>query len=63
MKTEFNYNDGGRSIAGYKGKTGDCVCRAIAIATGKPYQEIYESLSKGNAAQMQGKREGSKGSY
>ena len=60
METEFNYNDGGRSIAGYKGKTGDCVCRAIAIATGKPYQEIYESLAKGNAAQRQGKREGSK---
>ena len=60
MKTEFNYNDGGRSISGYKGKTGDCVCRAIAIATGKPYPEIYESLAKGNAAQRQGKREGSK---
>ena len=33
----WQYNDGGRSAAGFSGKTGDCVCRAIAIATGKPY--------------------------
>ena len=37
---KFNYNDGGRLEAGYKGQTGDCVCRAICIATGKPYQEV-----------------------
>lgn len=30
----FVYDDGGRSAAGFKGKTGDCVTRAIAIATG-----------------------------
>ena len=29
---EFNFNDGGRAKAGYKGRTGDCVARAIAIA-------------------------------
>jgi len=40
----FKYNDGGRAEAGYKGDTGDCVCRAIAIATGKPYQEVYDAL-------------------
>ena len=47
MKTDINnfkYNDGGRELAGYKGKTGDCVTRAIAIATGKPYQEVYDNL-------------------
>ena len=48
---EFNYNDGGRSEAGYKGKSGDCVCRAIAIVTGKPYTEIFEFLANGNATQ------------
>ena len=37
MKT--TYNDGGREDAGYKGKTGDCGTRAIAIATGLDYQE------------------------
>lgn len=36
--------DGGRAAAGYKGTTGDCVTRAIAIATGKPYQEVYDAL-------------------
>lgn len=60
MQTQFNYNDGGRRDAGYKGTTGDCVCRAICIATGKPYKEVYEALSIGNATQRKGKKEGSK---
>lgn len=38
-------NDGGREAAGYRGKTGDCVCRTIAIATGRPYQEVYDALN------------------
>ena len=41
----FVYDDGGRAEAGYKGKTGDCVCRAIAIATQKPYKEIYNLIN------------------
>ena len=41
----FKYNDGGRKEAGYKGTAGDCVCRAIAIATEKPYSEVYEELN------------------
>lgn len=40
----FVKNDGGRTEAGYRGSTGDCVCRAIAIATGKPYAEVYAGL-------------------
>ncbi len=43
----FEYDDGGRQDAGFKGKTGDCVTRAISIATGKPYLEIYKALSDG----------------
>ena len=39
------YNDGGRQAAGYRGYTRDCVCRAIAIATGKPYQEVYDAIN------------------
>jgi hypothetical protein len=31
-------------IASDKGHAGDCVCRAIAIATGKPYREVYDEL-------------------
>lgn len=42
---EFIYNDGGRKDAGYKGITGDCVTRAIAIITDKPYQEVYDALN------------------
>lgn len=37
-------NDGGREAAGFKGTTGDCGCRAVAIATGRPYQEIYDAI-------------------
>jgi len=39
----FVYNDGGRKEAGFNGYTGDCVIRAIAIATGKPYREVYDT--------------------
>ena len=40
----FQHNDGGREAAGYKGDAGDCVTRAIAIATDIPYSEVYDSL-------------------
>jgi hypothetical protein len=42
--TKYQYNDGGRREAGYKGFTGDCVARAIAIATEIPYKEVYTEL-------------------
>lgn len=44
---EFIYDDGGRAEAGYKGHTGDCVVRAVAIATQLPYQDVYDALSHG----------------
>jgi len=44
----FTYNDGGRESAGYKGLAGDCTVRAIAISTGKPYQEVYDDLFSEN---------------
>jgi len=34
---EHQYNDGGRKAAGFKGDTGDCVARSIAIASGLHY--------------------------
>jgi hypothetical protein len=49
-------NDGGREAAGFKGNTGDCVCRAIAIASGRPYREVYDVLAHGNATQKKTKR-------
>lgn len=42
----FKYNDGGRAEAGFKGTTGDCVCRAIAIAAERPYKEVYDLINK-----------------
>ena len=41
---DFLYNDGGREKSGYKGSTGDCVTRAISIASGLPYQKVYDDL-------------------
>lgn len=40
----FQYNDGGRKESGYIGSAGDCVVRAIAIATELPYQKVYDDL-------------------
>lgn len=41
----YEYNDGGRAAAGYKGLTGDCCCRAISIAAGLPYQQVYIAIN------------------
>lgn len=57
---ELVKDDGGRAEAGYKGHTGDCVARAIAITTALPYQLIYDRLAEGNATQRKGKRSQSK---
>ena len=45
---EFQYNDGGRSKAGFKGTAGDCVVRAIAIAAVVEYQIVYDALKGAN---------------
>ena len=50
------YDDGGRKAAGRKGDTGDCVTRAVAIASGRPYAEVYDRLARGNAGQRITKR-------
>lgn len=42
--TTWTYDDGGRADAGFRGDAGDCVVRAIAIATGLPYLEVYGVL-------------------
>ena len=57
---QFIYDDGGREASGYKGKTGDCVTRAVAIATGLPYHEVYDRLAEGNATQRITKRTSAK---
>lgn len=52
----FVKDDGGRAAAGFKGDTGDCVTRAIAIAAQLPYREVYDALSHGQKNQSITKR-------
>ena len=40
---DFQYNDGGRSKY-FKGTSGDCVVRAISIASGFDYKSVYDDL-------------------
>lgn len=56
----YNYNDGGRAEAGYKGTTGDCVCRAIAIAAEMPYQDVYDLINQYGKQERKTKRQKSK---
>ena len=60
---EWVFNDGGRTRAGRRGLTGDCVCRAVSIATGKPYTEVYETLAQKSSTERKSKtgRSASKG--
>lgn len=41
---KFVKDDGGQAAAGHTKEVNDCVCRAIAIATERPYQEIWDRL-------------------
>jgi len=52
----FKRSDGGRALSGFRGTAGDCVTRAVAIASGRPYLEIYNRLSDGMRSQRRSKR-------
>lgn len=54
---DWIYDDGGRAAAGYKGDTGDCVTRAVAIGTGLSYQQVYDALNAMSAVTKHGKRQ------
>ena len=46
MAARFVYDDGGRTAAGFAAKApGDCVTRAMAIATGLDYRWIYDEIN------------------
>ncbi len=45
MLIGYTYDDGGRADAGFKGDTGDCAVRAIAILTGIPYADVYRRMA------------------
>ena len=55
-KQAFNYDDGGRKLAGFKGSTDDCVTRSISIVTGIPYKEVYDALNVLSESERIGKR-------
>lgn len=59
---EWVYDDGGRAAAGFKGTTGDCVCRAIAIATEMPYKEVYDLINQYGKAERITKKHRSRSS-
>ena len=42
---QYRRSDGGRREAGFKGTGGDCVVRALALMTGKPYRACYNELA------------------
>lgn len=52
------YNDGGRAASGRKGSAGDCVVRAVAIATEQDYGAVYARLASGMGEERRTKRSG-----
>lgn len=44
----WKYDDGGREAAGFRGKTRDCVTRAVAIALELDYRTVYAALATAN---------------
>lgn len=52
----FIYDDGGREAAGFKGAAGDCATRSIAIATGRPYREVYDAINELAQRERTGRR-------
>lgn len=43
--SEWVFDDGGRTQAGFKGFADDCVVRAICIASGSDYRWVYDEMS------------------
>jgi hypothetical protein len=58
----FVRDDGGRADAGYRGETRDCFTRAAAIATGLPYQQVYDLVNEAGKRERRSKRRSSKSS-
>ncbi len=59
---QWTHDDGGRQAAGYKGAAGDCFVRAVAIATGVPYQEVYDTFNDFARTERRSKRRKSRSS-
>lgn len=61
MRLPWIEDDGGRAAAGYKGTAGDCVVRAIAIATAMPYQQVYDLVNEHSSVERITRRRKRKG--
>ena len=59
---EWIYDDGGREAAGFKGKAGDCACRAVAIAAQMEYGEVYKLINEYGKHEHISKRKSKKSS-
>jgi hypothetical protein len=60
---KFEPMTAGSKQAGFKGSTGDCVVRAIAIALELPYREVYDAINaaaKSEKPRTSGKRSNSR---
>lgn len=53
---QWEFDDGGRADAGFKGSAGDCAVRAIAITTGLVYKDIYDEINRLATRERTGKR-------
>lgn len=53
---ELVVTDGGRESAGFMGSTRDCVCRAVALVTGRPYMEVYDVINAEASRERSGSR-------
>jgi hypothetical protein len=53
---DWTYDDGGRAAAGYRGITGDCAVRALAIVTDLPYDDIYARVNAAAKSERSSKR-------
>lgn len=42
----WQYDDGGRKAAGFRGEASDCLVRAIAIAAQMPYRDVYHAVNE-----------------
>ena len=60
VEMPFTFSDGGRNKAGFKGTTGDCVVRAIAIIADKDYLDVYNDINEMSKNEKIGKRQSKK---
>jgi len=58
----YEKHDGGRVAAGFKGDTRDCVTRAIVIATGLDYREVYDLVNAHGKKERKSKKRRGKSS-